>query len=78
MKDGKIVGDVKQQSRKVSHVASLANNNGAENKEGFSLNIERLVNYLEISLAPEEKVIFEKKLKNLLPEKRQRKSFLRF
>ena len=66
MKDGKIVGDVKQQSRKVSHVASLANNNGAENKDGFSLNIERLVNYLEISLAPEEKVIFEKEVKNFI------------
>ena len=66
MKDGKIVGDVKQQSRKVSHVASLANNNGAENKDGFSLNIERLVNYLEISLAPEEKVIFEKEVKKFI------------
>ena len=60
MKDGKIVGDVKQKAEKVSHVASLANNNGAENKDGFSLNIERLVNYLEISLAPEEKVILKR------------------
>ena len=53
-------------AEKVSHVASLANNNGAENKDGFSLNIERLVNYLEISLAPEEKVIFEKEVKKFI------------
>ncbi|MEK7130873.1 MAG: hypothetical protein AAB924_00700 [Patescibacteria group bacterium] len=44
----------------------MANNNGAENKDGFSLNIERLVNYLEISLAPEEKVIFEKEVKKFI------------
>jgi len=64
MKDGKIVGDVKQQSRKVSHIAQISHDKEAgESKEKISLNIERLINYLDINLSPEEKDIFEKEVK---------------
>ena len=66
MKDGKIVGDVRQQSRKVSHIVSLNDSKTNENKESFSLNIDRLVNYLEINLSLEEKEIFEKEVKKFI------------
>lgn len=66
MKDGKIVGDVKQQSRKVSHIISVSDNNDGESKESFSLNIDRLVNYLEINLSPEERENFEKEVKKFI------------
>ena len=75
MKDGKIVGDVKQQGRKVSHVISLSDDKAGENKETISLNIERLINYLEINLSPEEKEIFEKEVKKFTARETTKEKF---
>lgn len=76
MKDGKIVGDVKQQSRKVSHIVPLAHDKeSGESKETISLNIERLINYLELNLSPEEKEVFEKEVKKFIARETTKEKF---
>lgn len=78
MKDGKIVGDVKQQSRKVSHIVPLNDNKAGESKESFSLNMDRLINYLEINLSAEEKEIFEKEVKKFIARETTKEKLFEF
>ncbi|RJQ31030.1 ABC transporter ATP-binding protein [Candidatus Parcubacteria bacterium] len=63
MKDGKITGEARQESKKISHIAAVHPEEGKQAHETISLNIERLLNYLELNLVPEEREIFERELK---------------
>lgn len=68
MKDGKIVGDVRQEKKKVDHIVHLEGGGKKDNADsvGVSMNIVRLAVFLELNLTTEESIRFNEIVKNFV------------
>ncbi|MBU6431307.1 ABC transporter ATP-binding protein [Patescibacteria group bacterium] len=66
MKDGKIIGDVKQERKRPDYIASLNEDGKGENTDAVvaAINIDRLADFFELNLTAEEKNRFNDAVKN--------------
>lgn len=78
MKDGKIVGDVRQEKKKSNYTVHLKEKDKKDSVDivGATINIDKLVAFLELNLTVEERIRFNEIVKNFI-EKNINKEELR-